>query len=96
MPYMHARFLPADADQLRPEDLPAIPDWFPLPPKDEQGNPLPPHTPEQRNQLRHGRAVADACEGPYDGKRESVRCGADGTPPPQIILYDGLRGRRHL
>lgn len=89
MPYMHARFLPADASKLRPEDLPSIPDWFPLPPKDEQGNPMPPLTAEQRTEQRRGRQVMDACEGPHDGKRESVRLNADGSPPDAIVLYDG-------
>lgn len=89
MPYMHARFLPADATTLRPEDLPSIPDWFPLPPKDDDGNPLAAYPPDERARLRHARQVVEACEGPHDGKREQVRLNPDGSPPDAIVLYDG-------
>lgn len=88
--YLHARFLPADPTTLRPEDLPVLPAWYPLPPKDETGQALPPHTPEERNHLRHARAVAEACEGPHDGRREQVRVSESGAPPAEVVLYDGL------
>lgn len=86
--YMHARLLPADPSQLRPEDLPTLPHWYPLPARDDAGN-LQPSLPEQeRNRARHARAVAEACEGPRDGQREQVRVDGSGMPPPELLLYD--------
>lgn len=89
MASMHARFLPADPTRLNAEDLPTIPAWFPLPARDDQGNPLPALTDEERARARRGRAIAEAVQGPHDGKREQVWLNGDGTPKTQIVLYDG-------
>ena len=87
--WMHVRLLPALPEQLRPQDLPSLPEWFPLPPRDESGDLLPPHTPEQRDQLRRARAIVEAVTGPADGMRNQVRVSGSGAPPEQIVMYDG-------
>lgn len=86
--YLAARFLPADVTKLRVEDLPVLPDWFPLPPKGDNGERMAPVSPDERAHLRTGRAIAEASEGPHDGKREQVMLNHDGTPPDTILLYD--------
>ena len=77
--WMHVRLLPALPEQLRPQDLPSLPEWFPLPPRDESGDLLPPHTPEQRDQLRRARAIVEAVTGPADGMRNQVRVSGSGA-----------------
>jgi hypothetical protein len=86
--YLAARFLPADVTKLRVEDLPVLPAWFPLPPKGDNGERLAPVSPEERAQARTDRAIAEACEGPHDGRREQVMLNHDGTPPERVLLYD--------
>ena len=94
--YVHARLMPADPGKLRAEDMPVIPEWWPLPrarelrlvPADD-GSPTD-DTTENCNRVRHARAVAEACEGPMDGQRKQVRREADGSPPAQLVLFDGL------
>lgn len=87
--YLAARFLPADVTKLRVEDLPTIPEWWPLPVRDpETGNLLPALEPEARKQARTDRAISEAVQGPHDGKREQVMLNHDGTPPEQVLLYD--------
>lgn len=62
-----AQLRPALPGSVPREALPVLPDWFPLDPKPTDEAPAPrPYTPEERAQLRHERAVREACTGPYD------------------------------
>lgn len=88
-PYMHATLKCADPRLLDDELLPNLPQWYPLPPKDEQSDPLPAYTPEQRDRERRQRAIIEAITGPYDNRREQVRLSQTGAPPPQIVMADG-------
>lgn len=87
-PYMHATLKCGDPAKLRDEDLPNLPSWFPLPPRDDDGREIV-QSDEQRAALRRARAVVEAVTGPLDGRREQVRVDAAGRPPSQIVLVDG-------
>lgn len=72
----------ARPDAVRPEHLPALPAWWPLP------DPEHPQTPGERSAARHARAVTEARRGPFDGTRVAVHC-PNGRPPGLLPMLDG-------
>lgn len=72
----------AAPDDVRPEHLPMLPEWWPLDPAD--GDPL---SPEQRKTARHAAALAEARRGPSDGTQGVVLVGESG-PPALLHVYE--------
>jgi hypothetical protein len=86
--WMPCRLMSGHAHELRDEDLPRLPEWFPLPARDDDGNEIT-HTSEQRAALRRAHARSEALQGPFDGRREQIRRNPDGSPPDSIVMLDG-------
>jgi hypothetical protein len=87
--YLHCTLREAAPHTIDDELLPKLPQWFPLPPVDDDGNRLAPLDEAERTRQRRARALVEACTGPLDGRREQVRVDASGAPPSQIVLLDG-------
>lgn len=86
--HISATLKAGDASQLREEDIPQLPEWFPLPAHDDDGREIPRDS-SQRAALRRARARLEAVSGPYDERREHIRLNADGSPPRELVLLEG-------
>lgn len=87
--HMRCALTGGDASKLRDEDLPTLPDWYPLPAREDDGTLLAALDEPSRAKLRHARAVSEALQGPFDGRRESIILDRDGTPPRHLSMLDG-------
>lgn len=77
---------PAHPSAIRPQHVPALPQWYPMdrdidPKRPELPKP-PPYSDAERAALRNRAAVTAACEGPYDGSRGVVVDFDTDTGPP--------------
>lgn len=91
MPQLPIVLKPARADRIDAEHLPVIPAWWPLPDARElidrdTGTP----TGATPDQVRRGRALLEASQGPHDGERMTVTFRDGAAPPPEVVLADGL------
>lgn len=78
--------MPAHRASIRPQHVPALPQWYPMDrgpdPKRPELPAPPPYSDAERAALRNRAAVAAACEGPFDGTRGVVVDFDTETGPP--------------
>ncbi|MGL5910478.1 MAG: hypothetical protein ACRCZP_10795 [Phycicoccus sp.] len=83
--YIPARLGPADAMRVLAEDLPVIPDWWPVPGVGGVSDDI-----DSRRTVRRARQLSEACQGPEDTRRGEVRREPDGAPPQLLRFHDNL------
>ena len=77
---------PAKPLSVKAHHVPRLPEWYPMDPgPDDDGNPRPKLTDQERLSARRARQVLDAISGPFDGQHVVVTFDPRQGPPRRFI-----------
>lgn len=80
-----AKFQAALPDDVAADDLPVLPDWYPVDRDATEDEPAVVYTAEQRAAARHARALTEARRGPMDGT--AIMVTVLGSPPATLPVF---------